>query len=77
MTSVRGVNAKMTNFEKYFGTPEKAAEFIDDITTRCVIGDSMCGGCRMWGVKDGFKYSYCENVKTIKEWMELEVVNND
>ena len=62
----------MTNYEKLFSTPEKAARILAWI---CFINDESCVGCPM------FKYdiAYCKNdysdLKSIIKWLESEALD--
>lgn len=54
-----------SNYERYFGTPERAAETIDDLTACCGSdGDSMCKLCRLNGK--------CEYELHILKWLKEE-----
>lgn len=57
----------MNNFEKYFGTPERTAETIDDITAHCNGGDSLCKQCPLCG--------NCDYELDILKWLKTEVFN--
>lgn len=60
----------MTNYEKLFGTPERAAL---TLARMCFMSDGSCAGCPM------FKYdiAHCKSdytdLKSIVEWLESEV----
>lgn len=54
----------MTNYERITESPEKLAQFLDDLTERCSSGDSWCIGCSLLG--------YCDNAKTILERLQEE-----
>lgn len=62
-----------TNYEKLFGTPERAAR---TLARMCSIGDGSCAGCPM------FKYdiAHCKSdytdLKSIVEWLESEVCDD-
>ena len=52
-----------TNYQRYFGTPEKAAETIMRITTLCYT--RKCTACPLY-------YTDCIELECIAEWLESE-----
>lgn len=54
----------MTNFEHITESPEKLAEFLDDLTRRCANGSSWCQDCLLLGK--------CDNAKTILDRLQEE-----
>lgn len=57
-----------TNYERYFGTPEKAASVVFEI-----ISTLNCSGiCNKCGVS-----VWCDSFEDLSEWPESEVSNAD
>lgn len=54
----------MTNFKSITESPEKLAEFLDNVTRRCTLGDSACLSCQLV-----FK---CDGAEGLLEWLQEE-----
>ena len=52
-----------TNWEKYFGTPEKAAETVVNISYACDVHD--CRKCPL-------RWENCDSPRMLAEWLESE-----
>lgn len=52
----------VTNYERITESPKKLAEFLDEITFRCTMGDSACVNCPL----------PCNSKKSIKKWLKEE-----
>lgn len=55
----------MTNWEKLFGTPERAARTICVMTDKCSDRAHGCDGCWLFDV--------CDDEANVLEWLESEV----
>lgn len=55
----------MNTFEAYFGTPEKAARTLDDLTDCCAAGDSGCNRCLLDG--------HCDSQRTLLQYLQQPV----
>ena len=56
----------MTNWEKLFGTPERAARTLEAHMRKCRSADvTLCDSCVMW--------CSCDEEQALLEWLESEV----
>lgn len=65
---VRVKSGKRTNYERYFGTPEKAAETLAGIAKRCDEMDcnaAVCNDCPLGRVS-------CSSPACVLEWLQEE-----
>lgn len=56
-----------TNYERYFGTPEKAADFMESVCN-VIDGHEACGHCPVWGINIRCYGSR----EQMLEWLESE-----
>lgn len=63
----KGGEAKTeTNYERLFGTPERAAR---TLARMCAIGDGSCAGCPMFEANLEHCKSDYTHLKSIVEWL--------
>ena len=62
----RYVRAKESNYQRLFGTPERAAQ---TLARMCAIGDGSCAGCPMFKANLEHCKSDYTHLKSIVEWL--------
>lgn len=65
--------SKETNWERYFGTPDKAAKFIGQVS------DTLCGNyfkCDLDDAENGmcilYRLNLCKNEYVARNWLESD-----
>ena len=65
--AVCGLPKTETNWERLFGTPERAAR---TLARMCAIGDGSCAGCPMYKANLEHCISRYTHLESIVEWLK-------